>query len=178
MPLPASTGRNAAPANSRSFHAWTGRMVRIQMRCINRERFSRRPTETARRTSSCRSSGYARDGSLTKIGPITCLTAVGARLFGVGRAAQQSRCDLLMVTCSVYLYIAHLGANVRICRNSGAFVVWECTGAAGGRELAMTGGMPEQVIPAVISYPGSRPLACGPSSAAALPPLPTSCSTP
>ena len=79
MPLPASTGRNAAPANFQIVSRW-GKMVRIHMRCINRERFSSRPTETARRTSSCRSSGYTRDGSLTKIGPITCLTGGSVRV--------------------------------------------------------------------------------------------------
>jgi len=47
----------------------------IHMRCMDRERLSRRPTETTRTTSLCRSSGQARDGSLTRIGPINAPTA-------------------------------------------------------------------------------------------------------
>jgi hypothetical protein len=43
---------------------------------------------------------------------------------GVGGASQQSGMAYWMVAYSVYLYIAILGANVRICRES---VGWLCS---------------------------------------------------
>jgi len=52
VPLPASPGPNAAPADFQIVSSWS-RMVRIHTWCMDRER----PAETARRTSSCRSSG-------------------------------------------------------------------------------------------------------------------------
>ncbi|HJY60621.1 MAG TPA: helix-turn-helix transcriptional regulator, partial [Streptosporangiaceae bacterium] len=49
----------ALPANAGRFpdRFTLNKMVRIHGWCMDRERLSRRPTETARRTSSCRSSG-------------------------------------------------------------------------------------------------------------------------
>ena len=49
---------------------------------------------------------------------------VGARLFeALARPLSSPGMAYWMIACSVYLYIAALGVNVRICRNSGVFVV-------------------------------------------------------
>ena len=47
-------------------------------------------------------------------------TAAPRGYLAVGGASQQSGMAYWMVACSVYLYIAILGANIRICRDEGA----------------------------------------------------------
>ena len=98
-----------------------------------------------------------------------------AVIWSVDRASQ-SRMAAWMVVRSVYSCIVTLGVNIRICRDSGAFMVqghpwlsasasvddWRC------RELVVAG---------VMSHLGARPLARGSYSAVALPLLPTWCST-
>jgi hypothetical protein len=61
----------------------------------------------------------------------------------VGGASQQSGMAYLMIVCSVYLYIAILGANVRICRCASVLQMIRYTpgaavGCCGGRVVLLS----------------------------------------